>query len=159
MSNELYHHGILGQKWGVRRFQNKNGSLTPAGKAHKKEGPKELTEYEKARFKYDSNGNVVKKTLQNMTNEELKEASERYDLEKRYKDSKNEFTSKNSKVASTGAKVVGSMIAASSLVLLSNKLGDQETAVSGKKLVNKLLLTSGTVGITVLAGSMDLKTS
>lgn len=32
MKNELYHHGILGQKWGVRRFQNKDGSLTNAGK-------------------------------------------------------------------------------------------------------------------------------
>lgn len=30
--NELYHHGIKGQKWGVRRFQNKDGSLTKAGK-------------------------------------------------------------------------------------------------------------------------------
>ncbi len=30
--NELYHHGIKGQKWGVRRFQNEDGSLTPAGR-------------------------------------------------------------------------------------------------------------------------------
>lgn len=29
----LAHHGIKGQKWGVRRFQNKDGSLTPRGKA------------------------------------------------------------------------------------------------------------------------------
>lgn len=29
---ELYHHGILGQKWGVRRYQNPDGSLTAAGK-------------------------------------------------------------------------------------------------------------------------------
>ncbi len=31
MDNELQHHGIKRQKWGVRRFQNPDGSLTPAG--------------------------------------------------------------------------------------------------------------------------------
>lgn len=29
---ELHHHGIIGMKWGVRRYQNKNGTLTAAGK-------------------------------------------------------------------------------------------------------------------------------
>ena len=31
-SEELYHHGILGQRWGIRRFQNKDGSYTSAGR-------------------------------------------------------------------------------------------------------------------------------
>jgi len=44
-TSELYHHGILGQKWGRRRFQNEDGSLTAAGRERynvgksKKDGP------------------------------------------------------------------------------------------------------------------------
>lgn len=41
--SELYHHGILGQKWGVRRYQNKDGSLTAAGKAKVKQFKKDET--------------------------------------------------------------------------------------------------------------------
>lgn len=34
-NNSLQHHGVLGQKWGVRRYQNKDGSLTNSGKKHR----------------------------------------------------------------------------------------------------------------------------
>lgn len=40
-STELYHHGIKGQKWGRRRFQNKDGSLTPEGKRRYDDSPGE----------------------------------------------------------------------------------------------------------------------
>lgn len=33
ISDELYHHGIKGQKWGIRRYQNEDGTLTAAGKS------------------------------------------------------------------------------------------------------------------------------
>ena len=31
-TNELYHHGVKGQRWGERRYQNPDGSLTSEGK-------------------------------------------------------------------------------------------------------------------------------
>ena len=40
---ELYHHGVKGQRWGIRRYQNKDGSLTPYGK---KRYAKELAKLE-----------------------------------------------------------------------------------------------------------------
>lgn len=39
----LYHHGVQGQKWGVRRWQNPDGSLTPQGYAHYGKHPEQQT--------------------------------------------------------------------------------------------------------------------
>lgn len=55
-SNELYHHGIKGQKWGVRRFQNSDGTRTAAGKKRyyssdsdsKNKTPKDYSKLKKA---------------------------------------------------------------------------------------------------------------
>lgn len=64
MNEYLIHHGIKGQRWGVRRYQNPDGTLTPKGKARlndykKKEllkidkrYSKEISGYEKAISKY-----------------------------------------------------------------------------------------------------------
>ena len=54
--DELYHHGVKGQKWGVRRFQNLDGSLTDLGKRLKesrqirKENRQRKKDYKKAKM-------------------------------------------------------------------------------------------------------------
>ena len=59
--NYLAHHGVKGQRWGVRRYQNKDGSLTPAGK--KRRLAKEASNYYKqeAAKREQSNASRVNK--------------------------------------------------------------------------------------------------
>lgn len=44
-TDEFYHHGVLGMKWGVRRYQNKDGTLTALGKHRVSEGASPFPKY------------------------------------------------------------------------------------------------------------------
>lgn len=57
---ELYHWGIKGMRWGVRRYQNKDGSLTPAGKKRYSDDP-DRQAVDSAKIKVKSAKRVAKK--------------------------------------------------------------------------------------------------
>ena len=92
-NNELMHHGILGMKWGVRRYQNKDGSLTPAGKRRVQTG-----EIGKSSDSAVSSTSSHKRNVKEMSDSELRDKISRMELEKRYKDlSKSSEQAKTSK--------------------------------------------------------------
>lgn len=70
-NNYIYHHGVKGQQWGIRRFENKDGSLTDAGKKRygidengkqSKEGKKLQKQEAKIQKKIDNPGKEAMKT-------------------------------------------------------------------------------------------------
>lgn len=101
--NELYHYGIKGQKWGRRRYQNEDGSLTPAGKQRysdaswdgpeptlkeigkmKKEDPERYAkyqEYSKAKG-YDKSLKEQQKDVNKFVKDAVKENNKGMDIDK-----------------------------------------------------------------------------
>lgn len=90
---KLYHSGILGQRWGHRRFQYEDGSLTPAGRLrygrYSNRGERFRDKLRDAATPNVVKNNDVdyrkiasKKQLSKMTDEEIVRAGERLDLEK-----------------------------------------------------------------------------
>lgn len=51
---ELFHHGKKGQKWGVRRYQNEDGSLTEAGKKRYARDVKGLSKKKRDQYEVDA---------------------------------------------------------------------------------------------------------
>ncbi len=82
-SDHLEHHGVKGQKWGIRRFQNKNGTWTSLGKKIRRAKEKRTAEAEKKkkleRAQAISGGNprLIKKYMSTMSDKELQQAIQR----------------------------------------------------------------------------------
>lgn len=79
-NNELYHYGKKGQKWGVRRYQNEDGTLTEAGKKRYARDAKE-----KGYNKQDEDGTYYKTSGKKNRREDLDVDADRYvkeDLER-----------------------------------------------------------------------------
>lgn len=84
-NGELYHSGIKGMKWGVRRYQNKDGSLTPEGrKRYNKESGESKTETDATK----------KRSVKKMSDDELKKRIERLKLEQEVKKLESQTTAR-----------------------------------------------------------------
>lgn len=133
MANELTHWGVVGMKWGIRRYQNKDGSLTPAGKKRYNKEMAKLKEEEKiaknklkTQAKFDkleekrkevealksgkplpkATQNTSKPSVKDMSDEELRQVVNRMLLEQQYNKMKPEQVSAGKKFVDKVAKDV-----------------------------------------------------
>lgn len=131
MNNEyLEHHGIKGMKWGVRRYQNEDGSYTKAGLKRR--------QYEESRSddrkQYDS---LKKKKVHEMSNKELSDYNNRANLEYNYQQNR----SRASKIR-RGIAVAATVIGVAELALRAHGATTRLISV-GKETSNKLFDSVG----------------
>ena len=99
-SSELYHWGIKGQKWGVRRYRNADGSLTEAGKKRYADMSDDAKAVDDLRHK----------PINQMSNSELQRLNQRQQLESQHKQLNPNAVKKGIAVAGTVAAGMGTMI-------------------------------------------------
>lgn len=96
----LAHHGVLGQRWGFRRYRNADGSLTPAGKRKAASYAKKYSKLtgrdvegreSKSSNHSDAMSMISPKPVNEMSNKELQSAKNRYDAVYNYNESRKRY--------------------------------------------------------------------
>ena len=105
-NNELTHHGIKGQKWGQRLYQNRDGTLTTLGKLrYGKSNSKS-----KSKSQEEPQKDSKKKTIKEMSDAELRNKIERLRLEKTYSELVRDISKLNTKPESKVKKMLGNIL-------------------------------------------------